>query len=94
MKKYHEKVLREQLAIMERELAEVDLRNRQLAHKLDKEKNEILKLSGELKKWSVATSSANSDPNARPPLQTLAKDTETITRLSFSGNKDQQSEQS
>ncbi len=45
VKNYTEKVLKEQLAIKERELAEVDLRNRQLIYKLDKEKNENLKLS-------------------------------------------------
>jgi hypothetical protein len=50
MKEYHGKVLREQLAIKEKELAEVDIRNRQLIHKLDKEKRENLKLSGELRK--------------------------------------------
>ncbi len=94
MKNYQEKVLTEQLAIKETELAKVDLHNRQLAHKLDKEKNENLKLSVELKKWSVAIASANSDPNARPPLQTLASNTGTIPRFSFSGNKDQQSEKS
>ncbi len=53
VKNYTEKVLKEQLAIKERELAEVDLRNRQLIYKLDKEKNENLKLSGELRKKSV-----------------------------------------
>jgi hypothetical protein len=46
MRNYQEKVLGEQLAIKERELAEVDLCNRQLENKLDKEKNENLKLSG------------------------------------------------
>ena len=35
-----EKVLKEQLAIKERELAEVDLHNRQLSYKLDKERRE------------------------------------------------------
>ena len=94
MKKNHEKVLREQLAIMGRELAEVDLRNRQLAHKLDKEKNEILKLSGELKRRSIAPTSANSDPDARTLLQTLARDTGTIPKFPFVGSRDQQSEQS
>ena len=64
VKNYNEKVLKEQLAFKERELAEVDLRNRQLAHKLDKEKNENLKLSGELKMRSIAPTSANSDPDA------------------------------
>jgi hypothetical protein len=42
MKDYQEKVLKEQLAIKERELAEVDLHNRQLAQQLDKEKRENL----------------------------------------------------
>ncbi len=46
MKYFHEKVHKEQLTIKERELAEVELRNRRIAHKLDKEKNENLKLSG------------------------------------------------
>ncbi len=44
MKNCQEKVLKEQLAIKERDLAEVDLRKRQLAYKLDKEKRENLKL--------------------------------------------------
>jgi hypothetical protein len=94
LKNYNEKVLKEQLAFKERELAEVDLRNRQLAHKLDKEKNENLKLSGELKRRSIAPTSANSDPNARPLLQTLARDSGTIPKFPFVGSRDQQSEQS
>jgi hypothetical protein len=89
MKDYQEKVLKEQLATKERELAEVDLRNRKLAHKLDKEKRENLKLSGELKKRSVTSASAISDPNPRPSLQTLARDTGTIPRFSLAGSKDQ-----
>ncbi len=89
MKDYKEKVLKEQLAIKEREKAEIELRNRQLAHKLGKEKNESLKLSGELKKQSVAPASANSDPDARPSLQTLARDTGTIPKFPHFGNKDQ-----
>jgi hypothetical protein len=80
IKNYHEKVLKEQLAIKERELAEVDLRNRQLTHKLDKERRENLKLSGELDKRPVTQASGTSDPNARPALPTLARDT---------GSKDQ-----
>jgi hypothetical protein len=76
MKDYNEKVLKEQLAIKERELAEVDLRNRQLAHKLDKERRQNLKLSGELSKRPVASGpSGTSDPNARTTLPNLAKDT-------------------
>ena len=89
---YTEKVLKEQLAIKERELAEVDLRNRQLIFKLDKEKNENLKLSGELRKKSVTSGSANPDPNARPPLPSL-RDTGTIPK-STSSESNQQSEQS
>jgi hypothetical protein len=75
IKDYNEKVLKEQLATKERELAEVDLRNRQLAHKLDKERRENLKLSGELSKRPVTSSSGTSDPNARTALPTLTKDT-------------------
>jgi hypothetical protein len=71
VKNYNEKVLKEQLAIKERELAEVDLRNRQLIFKLDKEKNENLKLSGELRRKSVTSGSANPDPNARPLCKLL-----------------------
>ncbi len=44
VKNYIEIVLKEQLAVKGRELAEVDLRNRQLTFKLYKEKNENLKL--------------------------------------------------
>jgi hypothetical protein len=80
IKNYHKKVLKEQLAIKERELAEVDLCNRQLTHKLDKEKRENLKLSGELSKRTVASTSGTSDPDARPALPTLTRDT---------GSKDQ-----
>jgi len=94
LKNYNEKVLKEQFAIKERELAEVDLHNTQLARKLDKEINENLKLSGELKKQSVTSSSATSDPNARPTLQTLARDTGTTQKFPFVGSKEQQSEQS
>ncbi len=39
MRDYQEKNLKEQLGIKERELAEVDFRNRQLSYKLDKEKS-------------------------------------------------------
>jgi hypothetical protein len=39
---YIEKILKEQLAGKDRELAENELQNRQLAHRLDKEKNEKL----------------------------------------------------
>ncbi len=92
VKNYTEKVLKEQLAIKERELAEVDLRNRQLIYKLDKEKNENLKLSGELRKKSVTSGSANPDPSARPPLPSL-RDTGTIPK-STSSESNQQSEQS
>ncbi len=74
-KNYQEKVLKEQLAIKERELAEVDLHNRQLSYKLDKERRENLKLSGELSKRPVTSSSGTSDPNVRPTLSTLARDT-------------------
>jgi len=74
-KNYQEKVLKEQLAIKERELAEVDLHNRQLSYKLDKERRENLKLSGELSKRPVISSSGTSDPNVRPTLSTLARDT-------------------
>ena len=74
IKNYHEKVLKELLAIRERELAEVDLRNRQLTHKLDKEKRENLKLSGELSKRPVTPISGTSDPDARPTLPTLTRD--------------------
>ncbi len=80
IKNHHKKVLKEQLAIKERELAEVDLRNRQLTHKLDKEKRENLKLSGKLSKQTVTPTSGTSDPDARPTLPTLARDT---------GSKDQ-----
>jgi hypothetical protein len=90
IKDYQEKVLKEQLAIKERELAEVELCNRQLAHKLDKEKNENLKLSGELKRRSVAPASANSDQNTRPSLQTLARYTGTIPKFPFPESRDQQ----
>jgi len=93
VKNYNEKVLKEQLAIKERELAEVDLRNRQLTFKLDNEKNENLKLAGELRRKSVISTSADSDPNARPPLQTL-RDTGAIPRFTSTGDRDQQSEQS
>ena len=58
VKNYNEKVLKEQLAIKERELAEDDLRNRQLIFKLDKEKNENLKLSGELRRKSITSASS------------------------------------
>ena len=76
-------------------MAEGELCNRQLVHKLDKEKNENLKLSGELKRRSIAPTSANSDPNARPLLQTLARDSGTIPKFPFVGSRDQQqSEQS
>jgi hypothetical protein len=75
IKDYHEKTLKEQLAIQERELAEVDLRNRKLAHKLDKERRENLKFSGELNKRPVISASGNSDPDARPALPALARDT-------------------
>jgi hypothetical protein len=75
MKDYNEKVLKEQLAIKERELAEVDLRNRQLAHKLDKERRENLKLSGELSRQPFTSSSGTSDPSARTALPTLVRDT-------------------
>jgi len=61
-------------------LAEVDLRNRQLSYKLGKERRENLKLSGELSKRPVTSSSGSSDPNARTALPTLARDT---------GSKDQ-----
>jgi hypothetical protein len=89
MKNYQEKVLKEQLAIKDRELAEVDLRNRQLSYKLDKEKSENLKLSGELRKRPVVSTSANPDPDTRPTLPTLARDTGTIQRFSLAGRKDQ-----
>jgi len=76
MKDYQEKVLKEQLAIKERELAEVDLRNRQLTHKLDKERQQCLKLSRELSKRPVTPGpSGISDPNSRTTLPNLAKDT-------------------
>ena len=39
---YIEKILKEQFAGKDRELAENELQNRQLAHRLDKEKNEKL----------------------------------------------------
>ncbi len=84
MRDYQEKVLREQLAIKERELAEVDLRNRQLSYKLDKERRENLKLSGELQRQS-----ANPDPNARTALPSLARDPGTIPKISLVGSKDQ-----
>ncbi len=74
-KNYEEKVLKEHLAIKERELAEVDLRNRQLSYKLDKERRENLKLSRELDKRPVTSSSGSSDPNARTTLPNLARDT-------------------
>ena len=93
VKNYNEKVLQEQLAIKERELAEVDLRNRQLIFKLDKEKNKNLKLSGELRRKSVTSGSANPDPNARPPLPSL-RDTGTIPKSASSESRNQQSEQS
>ncbi len=92
VKDYKEKVLKEQLAIKERELAEVDLRNRQLILKLDKEKNENLKLSGELRRKSITLTSANPDPNARPPLQT--PNIGTIPKFTLNRDRDQQSEQS
>ncbi len=87
MRDYQEKVLKEQLAIKERELAEVDLRYRQFSHKLDKEERENLKLSGELKKRPSA--SANPDPNGRTALPSLARDTGTISRFSLVGSKEQ-----
>jgi hypothetical protein len=89
MRDYQEKVLKEQLAIKERELAEVDLRNRQLSYKLDKEKRENLKLSGELKKRSATSASANPDPDTRKALPSLARDTGTIPRFSLVGSKEQ-----
>ncbi len=73
-------------------VAEVDLRNRQLIYKLDKEKNENLKLSGELRKKSVTSGSANPDPSARPPLPSL-RDIGIIPK-STSSASNQQSEQS
>jgi hypothetical protein len=89
MRDYQEKVLKEQLAIQERELAEVDLRNRQLSYKLDKEKRENLKLSGELKKLSATSASANPDPDTRTAFPSLARDTGTIQRFNLVGRKDQ-----
>ena len=83
MKDYQEKVHKEQLAIKERELAEVEPRNKRKAHKLDKEKNENLKLSGELKKQSTATTSANAASYARPSFQTLTRDTGIIAKFQF-----------
>ena len=50
-------------------------------------------MSGELRRKSITSASANSDPNARPPLQTL-RDTGTIPRFTSNGDRDQQSEQS
>jgi hypothetical protein len=88
MKNHQEKVLKEQLVIKERELAEVDFRNRQLIHKLDKEKRENLKLSGELRKQPVTPTSGTSDPNTRPALQTLARDTGTIEMFPLIGSRD------
>jgi hypothetical protein len=64
-------------------LAEVEPRNKRKAHKLDKEKNENLKLSGELKKQSTATTSANAASYARPSFQTLTRDTGTIAKFQF-----------
>ena len=93
VKNYNEKVLKEKLATKERELAEVDLRNRQLIFKLDKEKSENFKLSGELRRKSTTTTSDNSDPNARPPLPSL-RDTGTIPKFTLNRDRDQQSEQS
>jgi hypothetical protein len=92
VKNYNEKVLKEQLAIKERKLAEVDLRNTQFARKLDKEINENLKLSGELKKRSVTSGSATSDPSIRPNLQTHARDTGAKEKFPFVGSKEQQSD--
>jgi hypothetical protein len=86
---YQEKVLQEQLAIKERELEEVDLRNRQLSYKLNKEKRENLRLSGELRKRSATSASTNPDPDTRTVLPSLARDTETIPRFSLVGSKDQ-----
>ncbi len=51
------------------------MHNRQLSYKLDKERRENLKLSGELSKRPVISSSGTSDPNVRPTLSTLARDT-------------------
>jgi hypothetical protein len=90
IKDYQEKVLWEQLAIKERELAEVELLNRQLAQRLNKERGEKLKLSEELKKRSAPAASANPDMNARIPyLQTL-RDTGTIQKSTNPDSRDQQ----
>ncbi len=70
-------------------MAEVDLRNRQLLHKLDKEKRENLKLSGEFRKQSVSSASPNPDPNARRALPPLTRDNGTIPKFSLGGSNDQ-----
>jgi hypothetical protein len=46
-------------------------------------------LSGELKKRSATTTSANPDPDARTALPSLARDTGTIPRFSLAGSRDQ-----
>ncbi len=71
-------------------MAEVELWNRQLAHRLDKERGEKLKLSEELKKQSALADSANPDLNARiPSLQTL-RDTGAIWKSTNPDSRDQE----
>jgi hypothetical protein len=46
-------------------------------------------LSGELKKRSTTSTSANPDPDARTALPSLARETGTIHRFSLAGSRDQ-----
>jgi hypothetical protein len=73
IKNYQEK--KEQLASKDRELAEVELQNRQLISKLDKEKTEKFKYSNELQKQTALAASANHSSNTRnQPLHNPGKD--------------------